>query len=129
VNADVAAIARVIADIETAFNSKDPDLAVAHFAPDATAVSASGVLLEGRDALHDAWARDYAGALRDQYTRYELADVRFPRPDVAVAHKRARAVTADGEPLDVGHELLALYVLVRDDGRWRVVARQSTLVT
>ena len=60
---------------------------------------------------------------------FRLADVAFVRPDVAIAHKHARAITRDGEPLDAGHAMIALYVLVRDDGRWRVAARQNTLVT
>jgi uncharacterized protein (TIGR02246 family) len=126
---DVAAIERVIADIEAGFNTKDPELSVAHFAPDATAVSVNGTLLAGRDELLAAHRAGYAGPLRDQYASYELADVTFLRPDVAVAHKRASATTADGEPKDAVHAMIALYVLVRDDGQWRIAARQNTLVT
>jgi uncharacterized protein (TIGR02246 family) len=127
--ADVAAIERVIADIEAGFNGKDPELSVAHFAPDATAVSVTGAMIAGREALLEAHRAGYAGPLRDQYARYELADVTFPRPDVAIAHKRARATSPDGEPTDVGHAMIALYVLVREDGRWLVAARQNTVVT
>jgi uncharacterized protein (TIGR02246 family) len=126
--ADIAAIGAVIADIEAGFNAKDPELSVAHFAPDATAVSVDGTLIAGREALLDAHRAAYAGPLRDQYARYELADVTFVRPDVAIAHKRARATTREGEPLDVGHGMIALYVLVRKAGRWRVAARQNTVV-
>jgi uncharacterized protein (TIGR02246 family) len=127
--ADVAAIAGVIADVEKGFNTKDPELSVAHFAADATAVSVKGALSTGRDELLEAHRIGYAGPLRDQYARYELGDVRFLRPDVAVVHKRATATTPEGEPLDVGHAMIALYVLVRDDGRWRIAARQNTLVS
>ena len=127
-SADVAAIRGVIADIEAGFNAKDPERSVAHFMPDATAVAVDGTLITGREALLEAHRAGYAGPLRDQYARYELADVTFLRPDVAVAHKRARATTADGEPLDVGHAMIALYVLVREDGRWLVAARQNTVV-
>jgi uncharacterized protein (TIGR02246 family) len=127
--ADVAAIEQVIADIEAGFNGKDPDLSVARFADNASAVSARGVRVSGREALLEANRSDLAGPLRDQYARYELADVTFLRPDVAVAHKRAWATSPDGEPIDVGHTMIALYVLVREDGRWWVAARQSTLVT
>jgi uncharacterized protein (TIGR02246 family) len=127
--ADIAAIAGVIADIEAGFNTKDAELSVAHFAPDATAVSVTGTLVTGRDELLEAHRAGYAGPLRDQYARYELGDVRFLRPDVAVAYKRATATTREGEPLDVGHAMIALYVLVREDGRWLVAARQNTLVT
>jgi uncharacterized protein (TIGR02246 family) len=127
-SADVAAIERVIADVEAGFNSKDAELSVFHFAPDATAVSVDGTLVAGREALLEAHRSAYAGPLRDQYARYELADVAFPRPDVAIAHKRAWATTRDGEPIDVGHAMIALYVLVREDGRWLVAARQNTVV-
>jgi uncharacterized protein (TIGR02246 family) len=125
---DIRAIEQVIADIETGFNSNDPELSVAHFTDDATAVNVAGLLISGRDALLEANRAGLAGPLRDQYARYELGDVSFLRSDVAIAHKRARAVTAGGEPLDVGHAMIALYVFVRDDGRWRVAARQNTLV-
>jgi uncharacterized protein (TIGR02246 family) len=126
--ADVAAIEQVIADIEAGFNGNDPELSVAHFADNASAVSVGGVLVSGRDALLEANRTGLAGPLREQYARYELADVTFLRHDVAVAHKRAWATTPDGEPIDVGHAMIALYVLVREDGRWWVAARQNTLV-
>jgi uncharacterized protein (TIGR02246 family) len=126
---DIAAIAGVIADVETGFNTKDAELSVAHFAPDATAVSVTGALVSGRDELLEAHRAGYAGPLRDQYAHYELGDVTFLRPDVAVVHKRATATTREGEPLDVGHAMIALYVLVREEGRWLVAARQNTLVT
>ena len=119
----------MIADIETGFNTKDPELAIAHFAPDATAVGVNGRQIEGHDALLEAHRAGFAGPLRDQYARYELAAVSFPRPDVALAYKRAHAIEQDGTPIDVGHAMIALYVLVRDDGRWRVAARQNTLVS
>jgi uncharacterized protein (TIGR02246 family) len=128
-DADVAAIARVIADVETGFNTNDPELSVLHFARNATAVTVSGVQVSGHDALLEANRTGLAGPLRDQHARYELAEVTFLRPDVAVAHKRARATTPDGEPIHVGHEMTALYVLVRERGRWWIAARQNTLVT
>ena len=125
---DVAAIEQVIADIEKGFNTNDPELSVEHFTDDATTVNVGGALASGRDALLEAHRAGFAGPLRDQYARYELDDVAFLHPDVAVAHKRARATDAGGEPIDVGHAMIALYVFVKDDGRWRVAARQNTLV-
>jgi uncharacterized protein (TIGR02246 family) len=115
---DVAALSAVIADLEAAFNADDAERAAAHFTGDATAVSPAGVLSAGREALLEALR---AGA--GQRARYELGEVTFPRPDVALAHVRARAL---GEPA-LDHALIALYVFVRDAGRWRIAARQSTL--
>lgn len=126
---DVEAIRRIVADIETGFNTKDPDLSVEHFADDTSTVNVAGTLLSGRDALLDANRRGLSGPLRDRYARYEVSDVVFLRPDVAIAHKRAWATTADGEPIDIDHSMIALYVLVKEGARWWVVARQNTLVT
>jgi len=125
---DIRAIEQLIADIETGFNANDPDLSVSHFARNASAVNVAGVLVSGRDALLDANRTGLAGPLRDQYARYEIADVVFLRPDVAIAHKLARATSSAGEPIDVGHTMIALYVLVRQEGRWWVTARQNTIV-
>ncbi|RCV47431.1 SgcJ/EcaC family oxidoreductase [Marinitenerispora sediminis] len=125
---DVAAITRVVKDVETAYNTNDPDLMTAHFARDASAVNAVGVRLTGRDELLEANRRGLAGFLKDEYVRYDVSDVVFLRPDVALAYKEARATTADGELIDRDPAMVALYVLVREHGRWWVAARQNTLV-
>ncbi|MBK1785775.1 SgcJ/EcaC family oxidoreductase [Prauserella cavernicola] len=126
--ADRAAIERVVADTEKAYNTNDPELLTEHFAQDATVVNAMGVLLSGRDTLLESNRAGLAGFLRDQYVRYDLLDVVFVRPDVALAHKGARATDATGELIDLDHAMIALYVLVKQDGRWWVAARQNTLV-
>ncbi|PXY21024.1 SgcJ/EcaC family oxidoreductase [Prauserella muralis] len=125
---DIAAIRQIVADTETAFNTNDPDLLSAHFARDANVVNAAGVRLSGRSEIDEANRQGLAGFLRDQYARYDVADIVFLRPDVALAYKEARATTADGELIDLDHTMIALYVLVRQQGRWWIAARQNTLV-
>lgn len=84
----------------------------------------------GRAALVEAHqaAVGPGGFLRDQYARYEVEDVTFVRPDVALARKLARAVSAEGAPVDLHHTMSALYVLAKEGGRWWIVARQNTLI-
>lgn len=125
---DIEEIEQVIADVERGFNTNDAALMNKHLAPDAAVVNVIGVRLVGLDAIMAASEQGLAGPLRDQYARYEVRDVRFVRPDVALVHKEAFAVTEDGEPIDLDHAMNALYVLVKDDGRWLVEARQNTLV-
>jgi uncharacterized protein (TIGR02246 family) len=125
---DVAAIRQVIADIETGFNTNDPDLSVAHFTRNASSVNVFGAQLTGWDALLEANRTGLAGHLRDESARYELSDIVFIRPDVAIAHKHAWATGPNGETIDVGHTMVALYVLVNEDGKWWIAARQNTLV-
>lgn len=125
---DVEDVRRVIADTERAFNGNDAELLVEHFARNVTAVGVTGTALEGRTAVLEASQTLFAGPLRDQRARYDLAEVLFVRPDVALARKYATAVDADGVALSVGHGMTALYVLVREKDRWWVVSRQNTLV-
>jgi uncharacterized protein (TIGR02246 family) len=124
---DEAAIRRIIADVQAAFNTNDADLMTEHFAKDATAVTAMGERVTGWDALLAANREGLAGFLRDQYARYDVTDVRFLRPDVALAYKEARATTSTGDLIDLDHTMVALYVLVKDNDRWRIAARQNTL--
>lgn len=125
---DTDEIRQVIADVERGFNTNDAALMNKHVAADATLVNVMGVRLAGIDDVMAASEAGLAGPLRDQYARYEVRDVRFVRPDVALVYKEAYAVTADGEPIDLDHTMCALYVLVKQDGRWLITARQNTLV-
>ncbi len=125
---DIDEIKQIVADIQTAFNTNDPELMSAHFLPDASVVNAMGVRVVGREALLAASRAGLAGGLRDQYARYDVRDVTFLRPDVALAYKEAYATEADGTPIDLDHAMNALYVLVKENGRWQIAARQNTLV-
>jgi uncharacterized protein (TIGR02246 family) len=109
-------------------NTEDVELSVRHFADDATVTSATGVRLTGRDALVEAHCTGFAGFLKDQYARYTIAGITFLRPDVALVHKEARAATPDGEPTDLDHTMVALYVMAKDGDRWQIAARANTLV-
>ncbi|MBL1076658.1 SgcJ/EcaC family oxidoreductase [Nocardia sp. 2] len=126
--ADRAAIAQVIRNVETAYNTNDAELMVADLAENAVVGNAMGVLQRGREAVLEASRAGLAGFLKDEYVRYEVLEIAFLRPDVAIAHKGARATTAEGQPIDRDDAMRALYVLVKQDGRWWVSARQNTLV-
>ena len=125
---DIAAIERIIANVETAYNTNDAELMTADFTANAAVVNAVGALIAGKDALLEANRQGLTGFLKDQYVRYEIADIVFLRPDIAIAHKLARATTAEGELIDIDHAMIALYVLVKENGRWWTAARQNTLV-
>ncbi|WP_433684337.1 SgcJ/EcaC family oxidoreductase [Nocardia sp. CA-119907] len=125
---DIAAIERIIANVQTAYNTNDAELMTADFTADAAVVNAVGALMVGKDALLEANRQGLAGFLKDQYVRYDVADIVFLRPDIAIAHKVARATTAEGALIDIDHAMIALYVLVKENGRWWTAARQNTLV-
>ncbi|WP_062993478.1 SgcJ/EcaC family oxidoreductase [Nocardia anaemiae] len=125
---DIAAIEQIIANAQTAYNTNDAELMTADFTANAAVVNAVGALMVGKDALLEANRRGLAGFLKDQYVRYEVVDIVFLRPDIAIAHKLARATTAEGELIDLDHAMIALYVLVKENGRWWTAARQNTLI-
>jgi uncharacterized protein (TIGR02246 family) len=125
---DIAAITRIIEDTQTAYNTNDAELLTKHFARNGSAVNVMGMRTAGRDAVLEANRKGLAGFLHDQYVRYEISDLLFVRPDVAIVGKHARAATAGGELIDIDHVMVAVYVLVKEDGRWWIVARQNTLV-
>ncbi|MGW4768445.1 SgcJ/EcaC family oxidoreductase [Nocardia sp. NPDC004278] len=125
---DIAAIEQIIANVQTAYNTNDAELMTADFTANAAVVNAVGALMVGKDALLEANRQGLAGFLKDQYVRYDVADIVFLRPDIAIAHKVARATTADGALIDLDHAMIALYVLVQENGRWWTAARQNTLV-
>ncbi|OQO92341.1 DUF4440 domain-containing protein [Saccharomonospora piscinae] len=125
---DVEAIRQIIADAETAYNTNDAELLTAPFAGNATVVNAMGMILSGREAIVENTRAGLAGFLRDQYASYDMLDVRFVSPGVALAYKGAREARADGTPLGEEHVMIVLYVLVKQDGHWWTVARQNTLV-
>jgi uncharacterized protein (TIGR02246 family) len=124
---DVEEIRRIVADIETGFNTKDAELAVRHFAEGGWSVGVTGVRIAGREALLDAHRSGLAGPLRDQYARYRVGEIAFLRPDVAIAQKYATATDPQGRATELDHTMIALYVLVKDGGRWQVAARQNTM--
>ncbi|KAA8884567.1 SgcJ/EcaC family oxidoreductase [Nocardia colli] len=126
--ADIAAIKQIIGNVETAYNTNDAELMTADFTANAAVVNAVGALMTGRDALLEANRRGLAGFLKNEYVRYEVTDITFLRPDVAFAHKVARATDAEGELIDLDHAMIALYVLIKENGRWWTAARQNTLI-
>ncbi|MFJ2666101.1 SgcJ/EcaC family oxidoreductase [Nocardia fluminea] len=126
--ADIVAIRRIITDTQTAYNTNDAELMTAQFTANAVVGNAVGMLISGHAALLEANRQGLAGLLKDEYVRYDVVDVTFLRPDVAIAHKTARATTADGALIDTEPAMVALYVLVKQHGQWWTAARQNTLV-
>ena len=121
-------IDEVINQTEAAFNAGDPEALAHTFTDDAWSVGVSGQVLRGREEILEVSRQLFAGALRGQFARYVVDEVRHLAPDVAVARKLAYATDDRGDDLDVDHAMVALYVLVRGEEGWRVVARQNTLV-
>ena len=118
----------VIRQTEAAFNASDPEAFASTFIDDAWSVGVTGQVLQGRDEILEVSRKLFTGALDGQYARYVVDEVRHLAPDVAIARKLAYATDEAGDDLEADHAMVALYVLVRGEDGWRVVARQNTLV-
>jgi len=125
---DEEAIKRVIMDMTDAFNRHEPDASL--FTNDADFVNVNGTWLRGAAEIEQGRKVRFETVLKEARIKPLAIRIRFIRPDVAIAHVRRVALSADGEqfPIDdtsVFSEM-AMYVLVRVDGTWWLAAGQNT---
>jgi uncharacterized protein (TIGR02246 family) len=125
---EIEAIRQVIATLEHAQQNELPDEFVGLFRADAIWTTAHGKRLTGRDEIAAFTHRVLPGAMKESKATYELAHVLFIRADVAAVKVRQRAVTLDGRPIEGENEGSPLYVMSKEDGHWRLVACQNTVV-
>lgn len=124
---DVAAIEQRVAELERAQQQESVEDFVGLLAPQAIWVTGGGRRLTGRDEIHAFTKEVLPGAMKDSTATYEVVNVSFVRPDVAIVNVRQRPVTHDGEPLGGQPEGRPVYVMAREDGRWEIVAAQNTI--
>lgn len=121
---DIAAIEKIVAHVERTQRAKDAEGFLALFHPDALWTTAHGKVLVGFDAIAEFTRAVLPGASWDGEVTYEVAHVRFLRPDVAAVKIRQVYHSAAGDS-----EGAPLYVMTKqDDGRWLLHAGQNTPV-
>ncbi|TDE26372.1 SgcJ/EcaC family oxidoreductase [Nonomuraea mesophila] len=117
-NPDIEAIEQVVRDAE------DLQSDVAGFTglltEEATLVNFTGIRLRGRDQVRQVMAKALRTPLKDVLTKNELLDVTFLRPDVALANLVKH--------VNDGRTGALTFVLVKDDGTWRIALAQTTPV-
>ncbi|MET9828588.1 SgcJ/EcaC family oxidoreductase [Streptomyces sp. NPDC006385] len=124
VQADLQAIAEVVAAVERTQRAKDPDGFLALFHPDALWTTAHGKVLIGLDAIAEFTRAVLPTATWDGEVTYEVAHARFLRPDVAAVKVRQVYHSPQGDT-----EGSPLYVMTKqDDGRWLLHTGQNTEV-
>ncbi|GAA3990828.1 SgcJ/EcaC family oxidoreductase [Thermobifida alba] len=123
---ETEAIRQVVATVEHSQQNELPDEFVGLFRHDAIWTTAHGRRLTGRDEIAEFTRRVLPGAMGDLTATYEVEHVLFIRPDVAAVKVRQRYLAPDGQ--QAGKEGSPLYVMAKEDGRWRLVAGQNTQV-
>ena len=120
-----AAIGRIVAGLQDAWNAADGPGFAAAFAPDADFVHRYGGRAQGRPviaAMHDALL---SGPYKGSVVRYDVESVRSIAPTVALAHVRAH-LSVPTQKLEL--DALWTGVFVRDEGSWSIAAFHNTLV-
>ena len=125
---EIEAIKQVVATVEHSQQNELPDQFVGLFRHDAIWTTAHGRRLIGRDEISAFTHQVLPGAMKDSTATYEVAHVLFVRPDVAAVKVRQRPVTLDGRPIEGENEGSPLYIMAKEDGQWRLVAGQNTVV-
>ncbi|HEY2521265.1 MAG TPA: SgcJ/EcaC family oxidoreductase [Streptosporangiaceae bacterium] len=131
------AVEALVAELQAGIDTRDADVYNRHFAADLLWGSPFGMVLQGYEPLHAIHVRINAEQRGGPASRYEVAAVLSPAPDVIVTQVRRVALAPDGTPVppaapgaDPGGAFseMAMYVLVRRDGDWWLAAGQNTIV-
>jgi uncharacterized protein (TIGR02246 family) len=128
-NREVEAVRAVIADTEALQN--DADGFARLLTEDVALVNFGGRRVLGRDNVRQAMRQALETPLAHVYTKAEVVDVRFLRPDVAlvscikhISDEREPTVTDSDAPLsERGSQT---FVLVRERDNWLIALAQTT---
>jgi uncharacterized protein (TIGR02246 family) len=126
------AVDAFVAGLQAGIDDTDAQIFNADFADDVMWGSPYGATVVGYDALHAIHRamHERGVTVTGPASRYQTVHVMAPTPDVAIAHVRRVALDARGEQIPIDDAAvfseMAMYVLVRRDGKWWLAAGQNT---
>ncbi len=125
---DEQAISEMVSQLEAAWNAGDSLKWASHFTNDASFIHIYGGQLDGRRAIEAAHRAIFDTIYKSSHNSYTLEQIRFIRPDVALAVIRAHLEFYEGSErreINARPTLLA----VNDNGTWQVAAFQNTRIS
>ena len=125
--ADEAAIRDHVKQMETGWNTKSGAAFAKPFAEDADYVVINGMHIKGRTAIEKGHQQIFDTIYKNTTLSLTLQQVRFLRPDVALAHVSANLKTPDMAD-SKEHDARITIVLTRDKQGWKIAAFQNTQV-
>lgn len=125
---EIEAIKKVVATVEHAQQNELVEEFVDLFRADAIWTTGGGKRLFGRDEISAFTRKVLPGGMKGLTMTLEVVHVLFIRAEVAAVKVRQLYVSKDGQPSEDEGEGTPLFVMSKEDGRWRLVACQNTPV-
>jgi hypothetical protein len=118
--------------VETTWNNHEPAKGTTPdtCADDAIFINTTGGWLIGCQAWAEMITRLHApgGPFHDHTRRQEIEELRFIRPDVALAVFKTFDIKHAGVPA-TGEDTRGLVVFTKEDGHWKLVANQNVRIS
>lgn len=125
---DEKAIEGILKQLEGAWNTSDSRAYAAPFAEDAQFIHIFGGQLDGRSAIEASHRVIFDTIYQGSRSSFALRSIRYARPDVAIVFVEAHVTMRPGSPapdLDARPTM----VMVKEQGKWSIVALQNTRVS
>ena len=128
---EVADIHEVVRKVQDGWNTGDGQAFAAPFAENADYIPVHGMHARGRAAIGEGHQQIFDTFYKGSNNTFTVEDVRFIRPDVAVAHVhhhlrlQAPVKWPSGETVR-GAQARSTWVLTKDGGKWLVAAFHNT---
>jgi uncharacterized protein (TIGR02246 family) len=126
---DVQAIKKIILQMTDGMNKNDAKEIADVYTPDGDLITILGQWLRGRPEIERVMGAVFQGSLRKIDTKTLDLEIRFIRPDVALAYvtnEITGATDPKGQPYPPQREL-SIRVFVKDSGVWQVAAFHNTI--
>lgn len=127
-NKDEAMIRANVEQAAKGWNTKSGAEFAKPFAEDADYVVINGMQIKGRPAINEGHQRIFDTIYKNSTLAYEITQIRFLRPDVAVVHVRtALSVTAPDNSTRTSDGRITL-VMTKNKDKWEIAAFQNTQI-
>ena len=121
---DLTAIRDLVAAVDRHQSDVEEFVALHH--PDLVLVNIAGRRVLGREALREAMTAGLKSPMAKVFTRLEIEDIRFIRPDLALVScaKHVSDERGEGPALQMRGSLT--FTVVREPDGWKIAVAQTT---
>jgi uncharacterized protein (TIGR02246 family) len=125
---DEQAINDILKQLEAAWNASNSKTFAALFAEDANFTHIYGGQVDGRPAIEASHRHIFDTIYKGSRATFQLQNIRFVRPDVAIVFLRANLKFFEGT---VAREMDArpTLIMAKEQGKWQIMAFQNTRTT